>query len=58
MLSDFAQQKETFLTLKNRIFESPKNRIFFPKGLTYALGEKMPIFSLFTFGQNKTRNIA
>ena len=29
MLSDFAQEKETFFTIKNRIFQSPKNRIFF-----------------------------
>ena len=28
MLSDFAEKKETFLTLKNRIFQSPENRIF------------------------------
>ena len=46
MLSDFAQEKGTFLTLKNRIFQSPKNRIF-PKGLTHAFDQKMPISSLF-----------
>ena len=28
VLSDFAEKKETFLTLKNRIFQSPENRIF------------------------------
>ena len=28
MLSDFAEKKETFLSLKNRIFQSPENRIF------------------------------
>ena len=39
MLSDFAQEKGTFLTLKNRIFQSPKNRIF-PKGSTHALIKK------------------
>ena len=49
MLSDFAQEKETFLTLKNRIF---------PKGLTHAFDQKMPISSLFRFDQNKTRNNA
>ena len=48
MLSDFPQEKETFLTLKNRIFQSPKNRIF-PKGLTHAFDQKMPISSLFRF---------
>ena len=57
MLSDFAQEKGTFLTLKNRIFQSPKNRIF-PKGLTHAFDQKMPISSLFRFDQNKTRNNA
>ena len=31
MLGDFAEKKETFLTIKNRLFQSPKNRIF-PKG--------------------------
>ena len=31
MLSTFAEKKETFLTIKNTIFQSPKNRIF-PKG--------------------------
>ena len=28
MLNDLAEEKETFLTLKNRIFQSPKNRIY------------------------------
>ena len=57
MLSDFAQEKETFSTLKNRIFQSPNNRIF-PKGLTHAFDQKMPISSLVRFDQNKTRNNA
>ena len=57
MVSDLAQEKETFLTLKNRIFQSPNNRIF-PKGLTHAFDQKMPISSLFRFDQNKTRNNA
>ena len=48
MRSDFAQENGTFLTLKNRIFQSPKNRIF-PKGLTHAFDQKMPISSLFRF---------
>ena len=48
MRSDFAQEKGTFLTLKNRIFQSPKNRIF-PQGLTHAFDQKMPISSLFRF---------
>ena len=28
MFNDFADKKETFFGYKNRIFESPKNRIF------------------------------
>ena len=56
MLNDLAEEKETFLTLKNRIFQSPKNCIY-PKRLTQAFDEKVPISSLFIFGQNKTRNI-
>ena len=54
-LNNVLDKKETFFEYKNKIFESPKNRIF-PKGLTHAFGQKMPIFSLFGFGQNKTRN--
>ena len=49
MLNDFAQEKETFLTLKNRIF---------PKGLTHAFDQKILISSLVRFDQNKTRNNA
>ena len=45
MRSDFAQEKGTFLTLKNRIFQSPRNRIF----PTHAFDQKMPISSLFRF---------
>ena len=43
MLNDFAE--------KNRIFQSLNNRTL-PKGITYAFGQKMPIFWLFRFGQN------
>ena len=32
ILSEFAKKKETFLTLKNIIFQSPKNHIFFQRG--------------------------
>ena len=28
MLNDFAEKRETFLTLKDRIFQSPKNAFF------------------------------
>ena len=54
-LNNVLDKKETFFEYKNKIFQSPKNRIF-PRGLTHAFGKKMPIFSLFGFGQNKTRN--
>ena len=49
------RKKKTFLDCKNKIFHSPKNRIF-PKGLTHAFGQKMQLFSLFVFGQNKSKN--
>ena len=31
MLNHFEERKETFLTIKNKIFQSPKNRIFFQR---------------------------
>ena len=34
-----------FFEYKNKIFQSPKNGIF-PKGLTHATDQKIPIFSL------------
>ena len=37
------------------MFQSPYNHIF-QRGLTHAFGQKMQDFSLFRFGQNKTRN--
>ena len=46
MLSDFAEKKETFFDKK-----SLKHRTF-PKGITHAFGQKMPIFWLFRFGQS------
>ena len=46
MLSDIAEKKETFLTIKNRIFQSPKDRIFFQTDRTHAFDQKMPFFSL------------
>ena len=52
-----SEKNETFFYFKNRGFQGAKNR-FFSKGLTHALGQKMPIFCLLTFGQNKTRNNA
>ena len=44
----FEEEKKPFLTLKNSIFQSPKNRIF-PKGLTHAFGQKMYFFFLELF---------
>ena len=40
--------------MKTNIFDSSINRIF-PKGLTHAFGQKMQNFSVFRFGQSKTR---
>ena len=55
MLSDFAQEKNFFGPKKHNFFQSQKESAF-PKGLTHAFGQKMPFFSLFRFGQHKTRN--
>ena len=46
MVNYFEETKETFLTIKNRIFHSPKDRIFFQTGRTHAFGQKMSFFSL------------
>ena len=53
--NNVVDRKETFFEYKNKIFQSPKNHNF-PKGFTHAIDQKMPVFSLFVFGQNKTRN--
>ena len=45
---------EKKIDYKNKINHSLTNHIF-PKGLTHALGKKMPIFK-FVFGQNRPRN--
>ena len=58
MLSDFAEKKETCLDYKKTEFFKNCNKNAFLKGLTHAFGQKMSIFSLFRFGQNKTRNNA
>ena len=55
MLSDFAEKKETFFDLKKHNFFNKKKKLkhrTFPKGITHAFGQKMPIFWLFRFGQN------
>ena len=46
--------KEAVFWVKKQKFSKSKN-LSFPKGLTHAFGQKMPNFSLFGFGQNKTR---
>ena len=53
-LSEFAIKRETFFDLKIHNFSKFKNYHVFSKELTHAFGQKMPIFSLFRFGQNKT----
>ena len=55
LLSHFAEKKETCFDYKKRNFSKSKQSTF-PKGLTHALGQKMPIFTLIRLGQNKTRN--
>ena len=40
------RKKKPFLAIRNRIFRSLKNRTF-PKGLTLAFGQKMPIFFVY-----------
>ena len=57
MVSDFAEKKETCFDFKKGNFLKSKKSSF-PKGLAHALGQKMPLFPLIRFGQNKTRNIA
>ena len=53
-LNNVLDRKKTCFDYKRKISISPKNRMF-PKGLTQAFGQKMPILSLFVFGQNKTK---
>ena len=54
--NNFLDRKETIFDYKRKIPKSPKNRMF-PKRLTHAFGKKkLPILSLFGFGQDKTRN--
>ena len=43
MLSYFEEKKETFFTIKNRIFQRKKKSHFFSNGLIQAFGQKMPI---------------
>ena len=43
-LNNVLDTKKPFLDYKRNICKSPKNRIF-PKGLTHAFGQKVPILS-------------
>ena len=47
--------EKTLFDYKVKNFQSPKNRTF-PKGSTDAFDQKMFFFSLFVFGQRRTRN--
>ena len=42
--NNILKRTETFSDYENKVFQTPKNRIF-PKGLTHAFGQEMPIFS-------------
>ena len=53
----FQIEKKLFLTIRTKCFQRLKNGVF-PNGLTHAFCQKTPLFSLFVFGQNKTRNNA
>ena len=55
MFNNVIDGKETFFGEKTSIFQSPKNRIF-PKGVNPCFSSKNVLFSLFVFGQNKTRS--
>ena len=50
-LNNVLDTKKPLFDCKRKISESPKNDIF-PKGLTHAIDQKIPIFSLFVLGQN------
>ena len=47
LLSHFAEKKETFLTINSRIFQTPKNRIFFFKGVNPCFWPKILFFLYF-----------
>ena len=58
MLSDFADKKETCFDYKKQNFSKSKTSHFFFKVVNPCFWPKNAIFSLFGFGQNKTRNNA
>ena len=51
MLNYFEEKKEIFFDYKKENFSKSKKLHFFFKGLTHAVGKKMPIFPLIRFGQ-------
>ena len=58
MLNYFEEKKETFFDYKKENFSKSKKSHFFFKGVNPYFWPKNAIFSLFPFGQNKTRNNA
>ena len=48
----FYIENRRFFYYKEKNFQSSKNRIF-SKGLTRTFGQKVPLISLFAFGQNR-----
>ena len=48
-------ENKTFQTLKTFIFEWSRNG-YFRKGLTYHIGQKLQIFNLVLFRQNRCKN--
>ena len=54
MLLHWLKNANCIFDYKRKMSESPKN-FSFPKVLTHAFGHKTPNFSIFGFGQNKTR---
>ena len=53
-----AEKTETCFDYKKTEFFKVQKMAVFSKGLTHAFGQKMPIFSLFKFDQNKPKNSA
>ena len=49
MYSDFAEKKETFCALNNRIFQSLKNDIFFQRSQLMLLAKKYQFFLYLNF---------
>ena len=58
MLNYFEEKKETFFDYKKENFSKSKKSHFFFKVVNPCFWPKKTIFSLFGFGQNKTRNNA